>query len=52
MKRKILSLLLAACMLLCLMPATAGAAEDRRAITLGTAAIPGYDSNTDRKSVV
>lgn len=33
-------------MLLCLMPATAGAAEDRSAITLGTAAIPGYDSNT------
>ncbi len=46
MKRKILSLLLAACMLLCLLPLSAGAAEGRSAITLGTAGIPGYDSST------
>lgn len=46
MKRKVLGLLLAACMLLCLVPLSAGAATSGSIIALGTSALPGYDSET------
>lgn len=46
MKRKILALLLAACMALCLLPVTAGAATSGSVIALGTDALSGYDSET------
>ena len=46
MKRKVLGLLLAACMLLCLVPLSAGAATSGSILALGTSALPGYDSET------